>query len=130
MPHPILVLLPGLAAAQNTARSLSQCAGRVTLEEVVTTERGSNNFDHGLRLRSGTAARMTADVECGNFPGSVTLNNRRLANAVPGGSTALGRVSFGHGSERALNNRSVAILYEAQPGPARPFVRLTNCRRG
>jgi hypothetical protein len=133
MPHPVLamlVLLPGFALAQNTAPSLSQCAGRVTLEEVVTSERGSNNFDYALRLRNGTAARMTADVEFGNFPGSVTLNNRRLANVVLGGSAALERVSFGHGSERALSNRSVAIPHEAQPGPARPFVHLTNCRRG
>ena len=114
MPHPVLampVLLPGFGLAQNTAPSLSQCAGRVTLEEVVTSEPGSNSFDHALRLRNGTAARMTADV-------------------VLGGGAALERAGFGQGSERALNNRSVAILSDAQPGPARPFVRLTNCRRG
>ena len=126
----LLALLPGAALAQNTAPSVSQCAGRVALEELITTERGSNNFDYALRLRNGTAARMTADVEFSNFPGSVTLNNRRLANVVLGANAVLERVGFGHGSERALNGRTVAILYDAQPGMPRPFVRLTNCRRG
>lgn len=126
----LLALLPSAAMAQNTASAVSQCAGRVPLEEVVTTDRGSNNFDYALRLKNGTAARMTADVEFGNFPGSVTLNNRRMANVVLGANAALERVGFGHGSERALNNRSVVILYDAQLGPTRPFVRLTNCRRG
>lgn len=119
----LFLLLPGPLAAQ----SGTICAGRATLEQVITTERGSNNYDYALRLRNDTPRRVIVDVEFGNFPNSVSLNNRRIANIVLGGAVVQERLNFAHGSERDFGRRGVVILHDAQTSP-RPHVRLTNCR--
>lgn len=121
----LFLLLPAPLLAQ----SGNGCTGRATLEEVITTERGSNNYDYALRVRNNTARRIIADLEFGGFPGSVTLNNRRMANVVLGANAVQERLNFAHGSERDFSRRGVVILHDAQTSP-RPFVRLTNCRQG